>query len=195
VALPGFEFSTGLLDVLGEKKSSAFSDPMAKHSDQLRLFIQRQLVGGFQDLSKVRGCLHAASCPVPSLRGALGPRSGQQVRNSDHCLRPAERRDAVAGPEKDPGLVGPVSGISVNFEHPSHKVEKPGFWNPGAGVERDLPLAVMKQRAVGNLDDQQSGRGMALQEVIDAAEDDGDVGFRLGVFTQGKGELATNLET
>src|SRR5262249_41617814 len=132
---------------------------------------------------------------VPSLRGALGPHSGQQVRNSDHRLRPAERRDGVTGTEKDPGLVGPVSGIPVNFEHPADEVEKPGFWNPGAGVERDLPLAVVKQGAVGNLYDQQSGRGMALQEVIDAPEDDGDVRFRLGVFTQGKGELTANLET
>ena len=121
--------------------------------------------------------------------------SGQQVRNSDHCLRPAERRDAVAGAEIGPGLVGPVSGIPVNFEHPSDEIEKPGFLNPGAGVERDLPLAVMEQRAVGNLYDQQSSRGMALQEVIDATENYGDVGFRLGVFTQGKGELAANLET
>src|SRR3954454_21096975 len=123
------------------------------------------------------------------------PHSGHQVRNSNHCFRPTKRRDAVASTENGSGLVGPVSGIPVNFEHPSHEVEKPGFWNPGAGIEGDLPLAVMKQRAVGNLYDQQSGRGMALHEVIDATEDDGDVGFRLGVFAQRKGKLAANLES
>jgi hypothetical protein len=37
MALPGLEFSPGLLDLLGEKISPAFSDPMAEHSDQLRL--------------------------------------------------------------------------------------------------------------------------------------------------------------
>ena len=65
---------------------------------------------------------------------ATDSQSGEQVRYIDNRLGTTERRNGVARPEGHPSLVDPIDGIPKDLERSADEVEKPSFWNPGAGV-------------------------------------------------------------
>src|SRR4051794_3616310 len=93
---------------------------------------------------------------------SVAPGSGQQIRDFETGFRLRERRDRVARTQDEPGLIYPVLRIAIDLEYPADQIAEPGLRNPGAGVQGDLPLAVVQQRAVGDLHDQQGRRGVVV---------------------------------
>jgi hypothetical protein len=73
-------------------------------------------------------------------------------------------------------------GIPVDLDAVARKVAQPHFGNAGPGIQRDLDVAVVLDRAVGHLDDQEGvgegGGGFA--EELRPPPDDRQVGLRLG---------------
>lgn len=115
--------------------------------------------------------------------------SGQEIGYRDRDAGAGQGRDGLACTQDSPRAVEAVHRFAVNLQSLLLEVEDPGFRDPCRGVEGELALAIVKERVVGDLDDEQCGRGMAVAVIPRASGDHRHIRFRRGAFPEGKGRL------
>ena len=80
-------------------------------------------------------------------------------------------------------------GFSVDLQFAGVHIKQPDLCNVVAGVQRELDSAVIFERAVGNLDDQQDVSGRRVSVGIVGAFDEGNIGLRFATLVEDDGVL------
>src|SRR6266571_166299 len=85
-------------------------------------------------------------------------------------------------------------GVSVHFDAAIDQIHDPVLGNAESGVQTPLGVAVVAQRAVRDLDDQQGGSGVVVTIVSNCPTDNRDIGLGFGGGPESERELHADVE-
>lgn len=136
-----------------------------------------------------RGGGRGVQATAPSLL-ALG---GEKLSHGDADLWPDERRDMVAAAEITPALVGAIHGSAEDLQATGFQIDQPELRDPMARVERGLPLPVVVQRFVGDLDDEHGRGGMAVVVVLKRPGNHRKIRLRCRILSESERRLDADV--
>ena len=115
----------------------------------------------------------------------------QELRDRDARIR--ERHGgqcpAARGDSRRTVPAGATARASEDFHAVLPEVHDPHLRHPSRRIDSELGQAVLLERGVGHLDDEQCAGWMGLEVIPLSARDDGDIGLRNGISAENQRQL------